>query len=147
MDINAIMNGLLPVSTSNFKVGEIAYVIPYWDEFGWRNRKVYIVEVLDIRKTKVKTTTISRSLKNTGVSDRRKTLEFKVSKRSIYYESWGDEEIAKLSGELLSNLTLELQKQYSCSTVLLPSIEYLYAFSRGFGVKSFIIEDKTYEVN
>lgn len=147
MDINTAMNDLSPVSTSKFEVGEIAYVIPYWHEFGLHNRRVYTVKILDVGKTKVKTTEIPKSLKNTGVSDRRKTLEFKISKRSIYCESWRDEERAKLNGQLLSNLTLELQKQYSSSTVLLPSIEYLYAFSRGLGVKSFIIEDKTYEVN
>ena len=133
------MKDLEPVSTSNFIVGNTAYVIPYWHEFGRCSNSVYPVTILDVKRNKVLTTTIPISLKNTGVN-KRKTFEFKVRVRKIYCESSRYEDIAELHGEILSKLTLELQKQRSNSTVLLPSLEYVYAFCKGLNVKQYKIE-------
>ena len=136
------MKDLNPVSTSNFIIGNTAYVIPYWDEFGRCSNSVYPVTILDVKRNKVLTTAIPISLKNTGVSDRRKTFEFKISVRKIYCESSRYEKIAELHGEILSKLTLELQKQRSSSTVLLPSLEYVDAFCKGLNVKQYKIYNK-----
>ena len=133
------MKDLNPVSTSNFIVGNTAYVIPYWDEFGRCSNLVYPVTILDVKRNKVLTTTIPISLNNTGVN-KRKTFEFKVRVRKIYCESSRYENIAELYGEILSKLTLELQKQRSNSTVLLPSLEYVDAFCKGLNVKQYKIE-------
>ena len=52
------------------------------------------------------------------------------------------EKIAELHGEILSKLTLKLQKQRSNSTVLLPSLEYVDAFCKGLNVKQYKIYNK-----
>lgn len=141
-----IKNELPQVNISDFEVGNIAYVIPFWNEFGRVYKNVYPVEILKVGRINVKTTNIQRSLKNTGVGDNRKTLDFKISIRKIYCESSRFKERAKLHGEILSKTSLELKKQNSNSTILFPSIEYVGYFVKHMGFNQFIIGDMTYNI-
>ena len=65
-------NDVWLVESQFFKENQIAFVIPYWNEFYYQKSKyVYCVDVLEVKQNTVRTTQIPISLNNTGVSDTR----------------------------------------------------------------------------
>ena len=127
-------NDVWLVESQFFKENQIAFVIPYWNEFYYQKSKyVYCVDVLEVKQNTVRTTQIPISLNNTGVSDTRRTLWFEDRKWHLCDEN-GNSNIQ--ISNLFNKVSFKLKNQNSPSTILLPSKSYLDYFANG---KEYII--------
>ena len=117
------------VESQFFKEDQVAFVIPYWNEFYYqKSRYVYYVDVLEVKHNAVRTTQIPISLNNTGVSDTRRTLWFEDRKWHLCDEN-GNNNIQ--ISNLLNKVSFKLKNQNSPSTILLPNRSYLDYFANG----------------
>lgn len=117
------------VESQFFKEDQVAFVIPYWNEFYYQKSKyVYCVDVLEVKQNEVRTTQIPISLNNTGVSDTRRTLWFEDRKWHLCDEN-GNSNIQ--ISNLLNKVSFKLKNQNSPSTILLPNRSYLDYFANG----------------
>ena len=117
------------VESQYFKEDQVAFVIPYWNEFYYqKSRYVYYVDVLEVKHNAVRTTQIPISLNNTGVSDTRRTLWFEDRKWHLCDEN-GNNNIQ--ISNLLNKVSFKLKNQNSPSTILLPNRSYLDYFANG----------------
>lgn len=117
------------IESQFFKEDQIAFVIPYWNEFYYQKSKyVYCVDVLEVKQNAVRTTQIPISLNNTGVSDTRRTLWFEDRKWHLCDEN-GNSNIQ--ISNLLNKVSFKLKNQNSPSTILLPNRSYLDYFANG----------------
>ena len=122
-------NDVWLVESQFFKEDQVAFVIPYWNEFYYQKSKyVYCVDVLEVKQNLVRTTQIPISLNNTGVSDTRRTLWFEDRKWHLSDEN-GNSNIQ--ISNLLNKVSFKLKNQNSPSTILLPNKSYLDYFANG----------------